>query len=455
VADVWKPALTGRGPLYEKLAAAIERDARSGVLPAGTRLPPQRDLAYRLGVSVGTVTKAYIEAERRGLLRGHVGRGTYVAGGDLSGTGPIDLSLNIVPGGPAARYFSDAMAAVRRRADFLDSLAYAPLDGAEWQKKAAADWLRNTSGYQADISRLVLTAGVQHGMSLAMNVLTRPGDTVLCEAATFFGMKSLAEHAGLRLHPCALDGEGLKPSALDKAAAETGARVVYTMPTVQNPTARTMSTARRRDIAAIVRRRKLWVVEDDAYALFAPRDAGHPTLAELVPDRVFHLGGISKAMAPGLRVGFLVCPPGPYFEQILKAIRAVLYAPPAWGALIFGQWTLDGTAERIGEAMRREIAVRAALARKILGAPYAAAIGDTPHFWIAVPELEAERIAGRALRAGVSITAPDAPLVPGGRESGIRVCLGSPDSAATLAIGLERLKAAFAPGVTAAEAALV
>ncbi len=455
MADAWKPALTGRGPLYEKLAAAIERDAKSGTLPAGSRLPPQRDLAYRLGVSVGTVTKAYIEAERRGLLRGHVGRGTYVAGASDAGQGLIDLSLNIVPAGPATRYFSDAMAAVRRRADFLDSLAYAPLDGAEWQKKAAATWLKNTSGYEADLSRLVLTAGVQHGMSLAMSVLAKPGDTILCEAATFFGMKSLADHAGLKLHPCALDGEGLKPSALDKAAAKTAARVVYTMPTVQNPTARTMSAARRREIAAVVRRRKLWVVEDDAYALFAPRDGGRPTLAELVPDRVFHLGGISKAMAPGLRVGFLVCPPGPFFEQTLKAIRAVLYAPPAWGALVFGQWMLDGTAKRIAEAMKREIAARAALARKILGSPYAAAIGDTPHFWIAAPELEAERVAGRALRAGVSITAPDAPLVPGGRESGIRVCLGSPDSAATLAIGLERLKSAFAPGVTAAEAALV
>jgi DNA-binding transcriptional MocR family regulator len=172
MADAWKPALTGRGPLYEKLAAAIERDAKSGALPAGSRLPPQRDLAYRLGVSVGTVTKAYIEAERRGLLRGHVGRGTYVAGADPAdaGQGLIDLSLNIVPGGPAARYFSDAMAAVRRRADFLDSLAYAPLDGAAWQKKAAAAWLKDTSGYEADLSRLVLTAGVQHGMSLAHSV---------------------------------------------------------------------------------------------------------------------------------------------------------------------------------------------------------------------------------------------------------------------------------------------
>lgn len=453
----WKPALTGRGALYERLAAAIERDAKSGVLPAGSRLPPQRDLAYRLGVSVGTVTKAYIEAERRGLLRGHVGRGTYIAGADPAAAvlGPVDLSLNIVPAGPAMRYFGDAMAAVRRRADFLESLAYAPLDGAPWQKQAAAGWLSDTSGYEADLSRLVLTAGVQHGMSLAMSVLARSGDTVLCEAATFFGVKSLADHTCLKLHPCALDGEGLKPSALDQAAAETGARVVYTMPTVQNPTARTMSAARRRDIAAVVRRRKLWVVEDDAYALFGRRGAKLATLAELVPDRVFHLGGISKAMAPGLRVGFLVCPPGPFFEQILKAIRAVLYAPPAWGALIFGQWMLDGTARRIAEAMRREIAARAALARKILGMPYADCIGDTPHFWITASEIEAERIAGRALRAGVAVTAPDAPCLAGGHETGIRVCLGSPDGTAALATGLERLKTALSPAMTAAETALV
>lgn len=447
----WAPTLSGRGPLYEQLAAAIERDTKSGALMAGARLPAQRDLAYRLGLSVGTVTKSYIEAERRGLVRGHVGRGTYVAGDDRQTVaGPVDLALNIVPGGPAARYFSDALAAVRRRADFLDSLAYAPLDGAPWQKEAAARWMRDTSGYPADLSRLVLTAGVQHAMSLAMSAVTRPGDTVLCEAATFFGMKSLADHMGLTLHPVALDGEGMKPSALDKAAVETGARVVYTMPTVQNPTARTMSAARRRDIAAIVRRRKLFVVEDDAYALFGPREK-LPTLAELVPDRCFHLGGISKAMAPGLRVGFLVCPPGPYFEAVLKTIRAMLYAPPAWGALIFGQWMIDGTAKKIADAMRREIAVRAALTRKILGV----VVADTPHVWLAMSELEAERIAGRALRSGVAVTAPDASQVPGGRETGLRICLGSPQSAAELTVGLERLKAALTPGVTAIEAALV
>jgi DNA-binding transcriptional MocR family regulator len=448
----WKPILpAGKAPIYERLVAAIEQDVKSGGLPAGRRLPPQRELAYRLKLSVGTVTKAYAEGERRGLLLGHVGRGTYVAGNEEGADSSlIDLSLNIIPHSFAARRLSDALLQMRRSPDLLERVCYAPPSGALAHRQAAAAWIRETAGYEAEPARMLLTVGGQHALSLAFGMTCRANDVVLCEAATFFGMKSIAEQTGLRLHGIEMDADGLVPSALEKAFRQTQARVLYTMPTLQNPTVDTMSASRRKDIARIIRRHKLWVVEDDAYAVWAP-GARLPALAELVPEHCFYVGGISKSIGAGLRLGFLVCPPGPFVDQAVKAIRSTMYAPPNFGAALFCEWVENGTARQIAQAVRGEIAKRAALAREIMGG----VIKDAPHFWLAMPELESERLAARALRAGVAVTPPSALIVPGAQISGVRICLGAAMGIAQLSRGLDIVRSALQPDRSVAETALV
>jgi DNA-binding transcriptional MocR family regulator len=201
------------------------------------------------------------------------------------------------------------------------------------------------ASFDADWTRLLVTTGAQQAMSLVFGWLCRPGDTVLCEAATFFGMKRLAEHRDYSLHGVEMDDHGLRPDALERAVMTTGATVLYAMPTVQNPTSRTMSVERREEIAKIVRRHNLWVVEDDTYALFAPRtQQGRPPLAAIVPERCFYLASVSKSLAPGLRVGFLHCPVGPHFDALVKAVQATVYAPPALGGVFFSRWVTDGSA---------------------------------------------------------------------------------------------------------------
>ena len=105
----WTPAIPeGAAPLYERLVAALRADIASGALAAGARLPPQRDLAYRLGVGLGTVTRAYVEAEKAGLVSAHVGRGSFVnapaAHRARDREGPANLAQNIAPTGPAATW---------------------------------------------------------------------------------------------------------------------------------------------------------------------------------------------------------------------------------------------------------------------------------------------------------------------------------------------------------------
>jgi len=445
----WTPTLpTGAAPLYERLLDALRADIASGALNDGARLPPQRDLAHRLGLGLGTVTRAYVEAEKAGLVTAHVGRGSFVRGAaapprPVPLAGPINLAQNIAPQRAAADHLAEALTKLRRRPDLIEHLGYAPVAGLDVQRRAGAAWLARSGQFEgADWTRLVCCAGAQQGLALALIALTAPGDTVLCEASTYQGLKAIAEHRRLRLRGLAMDADGVRPDALE-AAARDGARVAVLLPTLQNPTGRIMSLRRREEIIAIARKHDLWLVEDDIYAIYAGPDAP-PPLAVLAPDRVFHVSGVSKSLAPGLRAGYLVTPPGEHLERVLRAVRALAYAPPAFGGLIATQWIEDGTADLIAAAGVAETTARLAMALEILGpAVEAPASPAAPHLWLPMDELDAERVAGRALRGGVEVTPPGAPVVAAGLETGVRVCLGPATDRAELERGLNVVAAAL------------
>ncbi|MBU3076438.1 PLP-dependent aminotransferase family protein [Sphingomonas quercus] len=440
---MWIPDLDGASAtLSGRLVEALARDIAAGRLDAGHRLPTHRDLAQRLGIGIGTVTSAYAEAARRGLIEARVGSGSYVAGpaATTREDATIMLSHNIPPLEPSQRRLAATLARLRRRPDLLDALGYAPPPGLPSHRRAAAEWLARHGGPDGvDAERLIVTAGAQQAMALAFQALCAPGDTVLVEAATFFGARTLAQHAGYRLVGVAMDDEGMLPDALDRAAAG-GARVLYIVPTLQNPTGRIMSAARRQDIAAIARRRDMFIIEDDVYGSFAG-EAAPPPLTGFAPERSFYLSGLSKTVAPGLRTGFLVAPDGPWFERLVAAIRAQSYAPPTLGGLVAAQWIEDGTADAIAAEIAAEVEARTALAVDRLGdrlGPIYSA--RCPHLWLPMPELDAERLVARALRAGVQLTPASAPIVDPALITGVRLCVGASRSRAELETALHRLQ---------------
>lgn len=452
MAPAWTPSIPdGAAPLYERLVAVLRADIASGALSAGVRLPPQRDLAYRLGVGLGTVTRAYVEAEKAGLVSAHVGRGSFVNAPaehrPYERQGPLNLSQNIATAAPAESRLTEALARLRKRPDLLEHLAYAPPAGHEVQRRAGAAWLARTSSYEGvDWRRLICCAGAQQGLALAIGSVARAGDTVLCEASTYNGVKALAAHNGLRLKGVAMDEEGLDVAALEEAILATGARVLSTIPTLQNPTGRIMSEGRRQAIANLARKHDLTIVEDDIYGIYAP-DAP-PPFALLAPERTFHVSGVSKILGPGLRAGFLVAPSAEAFERVLDAVRALTYAPPGFGGLVATQWIEDGSADAIAVEVREEAVVRLAMAREILGDAIETPRSDrAPHVWLPMGELAAERLAGRALRAGVEVTPPDAPVVEPGLESGVRLCLGAVADREALRRGLEIVAGALSSEV--------
>lgn len=445
----WTPDIEADGgTLHDQVVQALRRDVGSGLLRPGVRMPTQRDLARDLGIGVGTVTRAYSEAERLGLLSSRVGRGTFVAAAadtQAAGNAAIDLSMNLPSPAPAAARLPHALTALRRRADLAGQVGLAPHAGLEWHRQAASAWLARVAGFEtADWRRLLICVGAQQAMALALEETCRPGETILTEAATFHGMRAIADHRGYILAGLPMDREGMCPQALDRAAAATGARVVYVQPTLQNPTARSMSRVRREAIAEVARRRGLWILESDVYAPLA--GSALPPLASIAPERTFHASSVSKTIAPGLRFGFLVAPDAKRFERLCTAMRATCFSPCTLGASVAAQWIADGTADVVLDAVAREAASRMAVAQEILGDAL-----ETPshaaslHAWMPATELEAERIAVRAWRQGVMLTPPAALVVDGAHIAGLRLCLNATPDRASLERGLRIVAASMAP----------
>lgn len=444
---IWSPVLQDDADTVSgRLLSALRRDIVEGRLLPGTRLPPHRDLAHRLGIGIGTVTSVYGEAARQGLLTATVGRGSFVAdtpAAHCANDGPIDLARNLPPLASTQRRFAATLARLAKRPDLNGYLDYAPPAGLDSHRRIAAGWLRRIGG-PADVraDRLIVTSGGQQAMMLAIDSLCRPGDTIMTEAATYFGVRSIAQAGGYNMLGLAMDDEGLLPEALERAAAG-GAKVLYTLPTLQNPTGRIMGAARRAEITAIARRYQLWIVEDDLYSAFATGNAP-PPLAAYAPERCFYLNAASKALAPGLRTGYLVVPDEAAMDRVLRLIRARVYSPPALGSLIACQWIEDGSADEIIAETHVEMIARHALAAGKLGAAMSRP-GDPrcPHVWLPMSELDAERMAARAMRAGVELTPPSAPLVDPSSISGVRLCLGVAADRTQLGIALDRIAGAL------------
>lgn len=445
---MWQPELqSSQLPIYERLVVAMARDIQTGQLAPGTKLPPQRDLAFRLGVSVGSVTRAYAEAERRGLLSAHVGRGSFVRstlptvpdvptiehavalGRDRSG--PIDLRCNTPPPVPLMADLNAALVALMARGALDPAVHYIQGAGLPHVRAAGAQWLTRQYGLDFDAGDLIQCNGGQHGIALVFSSFCSAGDTILCEASTFYGARMAADHLGLKLRGLPMDGEGLLPEAVDRAAAETGSRLLFTLPTLHNPTTRTMSEQRRQEIAAVARARDLLILEDDAYYAYSERPR---QIVSYAPERTLYLASLSKGICPGFRLAFLALPPNLPRERLMQGIRALGYCPPALGALVFSQWVAEGRIDAISQAVQAEATVRWDLARSVLGDLVApAGARRSAHAWLPMSALEAERVTARLLRAGVEVTPPDASLVSPQADTGLRLCLGAPEDRDILA----------------------
>ncbi|MEO1017628.1 MAG: PLP-dependent aminotransferase family protein [Pseudomonadota bacterium] len=391
---IWIPMLTGRrGPKYLQIVDAMADDIASGVLAPGTRLPPQRELAYALNISPNTTSRAYAEAVARALVQGEVGRGTFVRApgsakpsGDPADlrrpqAGPIDLSRNLPCPGLAATDLAETLTRLGH-GKLLNRLTDYQTEGdLADHKEAGLAWLDRcrvkTSG-----DEIIITAGAQHGILCALMAATRPGDLLLTEALTYAPVKAMADRLGLKLKPVPIDDNGLCPDALEDICRSHAATALYLCPTLQTPTTATMSPDRRSRIAESVRRHRLTLIEDDVFGLLK---MDHPVpIAAQAPERTVYITSTSKCLAPGLRVGF-VRAPAALAKPIHSAVNLTCWMTPPLMVEIAARWILDGTADRLTALQRTHAAKRQAIAAEVLAGHKVHADPYGLHLWLMLP----------------------------------------------------------------------
>jgi DNA-binding transcriptional MocR family regulator len=449
----WTPTIADRqGPLYQRILNALADDIAAGRLHQGQALPTHRALARALGVDLTTVTRAYAEARRQGLTEARVGRGTFVKARAQPGprTGPspgIDLSMNLPPQPADADLdgrLAQALSEVRASAGLAAYLTYQQPGGTGAERQIAAEWLEpRVPGLASE--RLVIAPGTQPALFCLLTALAAPGDCILTERLTYPGLTAAAERLGLRRVGVEMDAEGVKPAALDRAARAHAARIVYLMPTIHNPTTATMSPERRAEIAHVIRKRGLTLIEDDPYLYLAPDVL---PLAALIPERAYLTASLSKCLAPGLRTSLVVVPDATAAARLTTLLRATLQMPVPLMAAVVTRWMRDGSADAIIEAVRAEAATRQDLARGALAGRAYAAHPSGHHIWLPLPDRwSASHFELHLNGRGLAVVTGEAFATDAEPPNAIRLALGAARNRGQLAKALDILKDALAARV--------
>mgnify|MGYP000288945333 CR=1 FL=1 len=466
---IWLPNLSeAGGPVYRQIAQAIREAVKDGSLKPGDRLPTHRDLAYHLGVTVGTITRSYREAERLGLVAGEVGRGTYVldniqseldmaatapipmaftnnlaqmgrkpafahgADNDSEDTGPINFRMNC-PLPPQEGHIRQTLLEIAGTMPIDDMVSYKSEYGVAHQREALAH-AAGRVGLDDNPERVLPTAGVQHGMTVSLLATVRPGDLVLCEELTYPNLRSLANLLQFRLRGVAMDDQGTLPEALENICRTQSPRAIYLMPTLHNPLCSTMDQQRRIEIAEILRKYDLTLIEDGIYHFLDP-DAP-PPLSCFAPERSIYLDGVSKSIGGGLRVGYIHAP-GEMIGKLASAIRSTCWMVSTINLELVTRMIMDGSLAQYEAWHRNEAAQRLAV---ILGTLKGYDVRFHPtnyHIWLELPDhIDPGELVMNAANSGVLLTAAQQFSV-GHVPRGLRLCFGAERSAERLRRGVQ------------------
>jgi DNA-binding transcriptional MocR family regulator len=330
-----------RTPRYKGVVDGLAAHLRAGRWPVGTRLPTHRALAAREGIALVTATRVYAELEAMGLVTGEPGRGTFVrdtallAGQGIDeqavATDAVDLQFNYpaIPG--QADLLRQALRDLATAGDLESLLHYQPHAGRPEDRAAIARHVLRR-GLTVDAANVLIVSGAQHGLAATAMATLRRGDVVAVDPLTYTGFKVLAHTMGLEL---------VATSDLDNLCRRRPVRAVYSMPTLHNPLGTVLSLTARKRLVATARRHGLLIIEDAAYA-YLVEDAP-PPLAALAPERTVYVSSLSKSVATGLRVGYVVAPEP---QEIERVIRATTWNTPALNVALVRRWLADGTVDR-------------------------------------------------------------------------------------------------------------
>ncbi|WP_299725533.1 PLP-dependent aminotransferase family protein [uncultured Tateyamaria sp.] len=400
---IWQPDLLDTaGPKYKAVMQAIRDKIASQSLMSGDKLPPVRDLAWKLGITPGTVARAYTLLTDDGTLVAEVGRGTFVATPDSKAPLWADIPLEVdstthnseaetwqvnlfsphLPEVGQATLIRTLLAEVA--ADPPSGMMHYPTRaGARPAREAAVKWLENAPLGSITEGDIQLAHGGQNAILLILQALLRGRrPAVLVEELAYPGFRRAAELLRADVVPVAMDDEGVIPEALEAAIRAHDAQIFCTSPEVHNPTLAFTPEHRRAALIEVVRRHDVQILEDDCYRLGAAQAASYRMLA---PERSWYISSISKSVTPALRLGIAVAPRG----QAATLRRTAEYsffglATPMTdlAARLLVHPELRGMMDRA----KNEISAYVRCAVNVLGGYDLKWSKDVPFLWLRLPE---------------------------------------------------------------------
>ena len=397
---------------YRRIADRVAGDIASGRLRPGQQLPPQRVFARQRGIAGSTAGRVYAELVRRGLVVGEVGRGTFVraaAAGpygraivEAATSAPVNLELNYPSAPGQSELLAPALAPLLRPDVLTEALRPAPATGTAAAREAVADLLA-TPAWRPDPDRVLFSGNARQAIAATLASLVRPGGRVGVEPLTYPLVREIAGRLGVTLVALEVDGDGLlRPESVVAAQRTAPLSALYLQPTLHNPTSVTTGEARKREIADVVRELGLPVVEDRIWSFLHP-DSPAP-LAACAPGLVHVVDGLSKRVAPGLTVGFLVVPEG-RVDAVGVAIRSGGWSAGRFALEAGARWMADGTVERLVAAKREDAAARQRLVAEELGEFAVRADPLTYYAWWELPApWRADTFTAAAAVHGIAVT---------------------------------------------------
>ena len=422
-------------PLYRQLIEQIRAQIDGGDLPAGARLPASRILASQLGISRISVVSAYSELRAAGYLSARVGRGTFVAqvgrgafvaqvgSGAFVAHDPADAPatqlqpsatstprraasirqmmrlarkpglIDFSGGAPPSdffplRYLQEAINQVIER-DGADALAYDAPEGYPPLRSAVRDYVR-AIGIHCRIDDVLITGGAQQAIDLVLQSLMRDGETLVTADPTYLGVIDIAEARRVNIHGLPIDERGIRIDALENALDRLRPRLIYVMPSYQNPTGHLMPLHRRRQLLRLASRHRIPILEDEVYREFRYEGDELPPLKALDESGVvIHTNAFTKVLLPGIRIGYLVAD-GPYYERLARVKQAADISTPGLNQRAI-HWLLERGVlakqlERNRSELRRRRTAAVAAAQRYLpaGSLWRAPAGGL-FLWVELP----------------------------------------------------------------------
>lgn len=421
---------------YKTLVQAIARDIEEGLLTDGTKLPPQRELAQGLGISVQTVSNAYKELERDGAIRCEVGRGSFVAPSMTENVSSYMLDYNeysiadfsiarIVHSAEHDRIWRQTCADIATEIEQPWMRECRPIAGFEHHRSNGLSWV-SKMGVSATMDTLMVTNGASHSVFLALAALAGSDDTVLCGKLTDHSAIGAAHILGFNLKGLDIDEYGIVPDHFEDICASERISALVCIPNIHNPTGAIMPESRRKAIAKIAQRYGVYIIEDDVYGPLMEKKI--PAISHYVPELGFYCTSFTKSVMTGLRTGYINVPTR-FILRINGILRVNSWMGTPLMAEIASRWIEDGTAEYLIDIQRNILAKRHQMVNDILSEYADQHHPFSPFVWVNVPNRwRADKLAEILRRRGIAITLPEPFAVRQNQinnYNAFRICLGA------------------------------